>query len=61
MEDGRIAAVDVVEQEASPGYEVRETVERIEAAQSPRVAAVSGATWSSRSIMITVYRALDTR
>jgi uncharacterized protein with FMN-binding domain len=61
VEDGRIAAVEVVEQQASSSYQARETVERIEAAQSPRVEAVSGATWSSHSIMLAVYRALDGR
>lgn len=61
VEDGRMVGVAVVEQDASPGYKALETVERIEAAQSPRVEAVSGATWSSHSIMVAAYRALTSR
>ncbi|NBF41150.1 MAG: FMN-binding protein [Spirochaetes bacterium] len=61
VESGRIADVEMVEQDAAPGYEALATTERIEAAQSPRVEAVSGATSSSRSIMVATYRALTSR
>jgi uncharacterized protein with FMN-binding domain len=61
VENGRIAEVAVVEQDAGPGYEALGTTERIEAAQSPRVDAVSGATSSSHSIMVATYRALTSR
>ena len=61
VENGRIAEVEVVEQDAGAGYEALETLERIEAAQSPGVEAVSGATSSSHSIMVAVYRALTSR
>lgn len=55
---GRMETVEITEQHAGPGYEAKETVERILAAQSPRVDAVTGATGSSRCIMVAVARAL---
>ena len=55
---GIVVAVSAV---VTPGYEALATTERIEAAQSPRVEAVSGATSSSRSIMVATYRALTSR
>ncbi len=55
---GRIESVEIVEQRCGPGYEAKETVDRILAAQSPVVDAVSGATGSSRCIMAAVARAL---
>lgn len=61
VENGRITEVEVVEQDAGPGYDALATTERIEAAQSPEVEAVSGATSSSRSIMVATYRALTSR
>jgi uncharacterized protein with FMN-binding domain len=61
VENGRIKAVEVVEQDAGPGYEALATTERIEAAQSAGVEAVSGATSSSHSIMVATYRALTSR
>lgn len=61
VSDGRIEEVEVVEQDSGPGYEALQTTERIEAAQSPRVEAVSGATSSSHSIMVAAYRALTAR
>ncbi len=54
----RITAVRVIDQHCGPGYEAKGTAERIVAAQSPVVDAVSGATGSSRCIMVAVYRAL---
>lgn len=55
---GRIESVEIVDQRCGPGYEAKETVDRILAAQSPVVDVVSGATGSSRCIMAAVYRAL---
>ncbi len=56
--DHRISSIDIIEQKCGPGYEATGTVDRIIAAQSPRVDAITGATGSSYSIMIAVYRAL---
>jgi uncharacterized protein with FMN-binding domain len=58
IKDHRITEIEVVEQSAGPGYEATETLDRIKAAQSPRVDAVSGATGSSKAIMIAVSNAL---
>ncbi|TVQ36383.1 MAG: FMN-binding protein [Spirochaetaceae bacterium] len=55
---GRITDVAILHQESGSGYEAAGTLDRIVAAQSPRVDAVSGATGSSRTIMVAVYRAL---
>ena len=59
VSDGRIINIHIVDQSSGPGYEALETVDRILEAQSPQVDAVSGATGSSRCIMIAVYRALQ--
>lgn len=58
VSDNRIATVEITAQHCGPGYESLETVDRILEAQSPCVDAVSGATNSSRCIMIAVYKAL---
>ncbi len=58
VKDHRITELEVLEQSAGPGYEASETLDRIKAAQSPEVDAVSGATGSSKAIMIAVYNAL---
>jgi uncharacterized protein with FMN-binding domain len=55
---GRITDIRITDQRSGPGYEALETIDRIMEAQSPVVDAVSGATGSSRCIMISVYRAL---
>ncbi|MBN2586093.1 MAG: FMN-binding protein [Candidatus Fermentibacteraceae bacterium] len=55
---GRITDIRITDQQCGPGYEALETVDRILEAQSPAVDAVSGATGSSRCIMISVARAL---
>lgn len=57
--DHRIAGIKILRQECGPGYEALETVDRIIAAQSPKVDAVTGATGSSSSIMIATWRALE--
>lgn len=59
VSNGRITDIDVTEQRGGPGYEAHETLDRILEAQSPLVDAVSGATGSSRCIMIAAYRALS--
>ncbi|MGB7055012.1 MAG: FMN-binding protein [bacterium] len=48
----------MTEQRSGPGYEALETIDRIIGAQSPNVDVVSGATGSSKSIMIAVQNAL---
>jgi uncharacterized protein with FMN-binding domain len=54
----RITDIEVIDQRCGPGYDALETLDLILEAQSPMVDAVSGATGSSRCIMIAVYRAL---
>ncbi|MEO0085722.1 MAG: FMN-binding protein [candidate division WOR-3 bacterium] len=58
VEAHRIVSIELVDQRSGPGYEAKETVDRIIAAQSPKVDAVTGATGSSRCIMAAVYQAL---
>ena len=58
VKDHEITAIEITEQRAGPGYEALETVDRIIEAQSPNVDVVSGATGSSKSIMIAVEKAL---
>ncbi len=60
VREGRIQAIEVLHQESGSGYEARETIDRILAAQTARVKTVSGATGSSKAIMAAVYRALST-
>ncbi len=55
---GRITSVEVLDQHAGPGYEAKEVLARIVAAQSPDVEVVTGATGSSRCLMAAVHRAL---
>ena len=56
--DSAIVSVDIVDHTFYKGHEGLETVDRIVQAQSPKVDAVSGATASSKCIMIAVHRAL---
>lgn len=58
VKDHQITKIEITEQRAGSGYEATETVERIIAAQSPKVDAVTGATGSSRCIMLAVQAAL---
>lgn len=58
VDSQRIADVEIVEQRCGKGYEALETVDRIIEAQSPKVDAISGATGSSKCIMIAVQNAL---
>lgn len=58
IEEHRITGIAIKKQNCGPGYEARETVDRIIQAQNVRVDAVTGATGSSKTIMIAVGRAL---
>ncbi|MGE5604768.1 MAG: FMN-binding protein [Bacteroidota bacterium] len=58
VKDHRITGIAIKKQDCGPGYEALETVDRIIQAQNVRVDAVTGATGSSKSIMIAVGRAL---
>jgi uncharacterized protein with FMN-binding domain len=58
VENHRITCIDIVDQHCGPGYRALETMDRIMAAQCPLVDAVTGATGSSRCIMIAVHSAL---
>lgn len=58
VKDHQITGIEIIEQRAGPGYEALETIDRIIEAQSPNVDVVSGATGSSKSIMIAVQKAL---
>ncbi len=58
VKDHRIAGIIIKKQDCGPGYEALETVDRIIEAQNLRVDAVTGATGSSKTIMIAVGRAL---
>ena len=56
---GRIVAIDMLAQQSGPGYGALEILDRIVEGQSPQVDVVSGASGSSKAIMIAVYRALS--
>jgi uncharacterized protein with FMN-binding domain len=58
VKEHQITKIEMVEQRAGKGYEALETIDRIIDAQSPKVDMVTGATGSSRSIMIAVQDAL---
>ncbi|UCF70143.1 MAG: FMN-binding protein [candidate division WOR-3 bacterium] len=58
VKEHQITNIEIIEQRSGPGYEALETVDRILEAQSPKVEAVTGATGSSRTIMIAVQNAL---
>ncbi len=58
VKEHQIKKIDITKQRAGPGYEAIETIDRIIEAQSPKVDVVTGATGSSRSIMIAVQTAL---
>lgn len=58
VEDHKITKIEIIEQNSGPGYEAHEVIERIIQAQSPHVDAVTGATGSSKCIMIAVQNAL---
>ena len=56
--DHRIESIEILEQKGGEGYEAHGVLPRIIEAQSPEVDVVSGATGSSRCIMIAVRNAL---
>jgi len=58
VKDHQITKIEIIKQRAGPGYEAIEAIDRIIEAQSPNVDVVTGATGSSRSIMIAVQKAL---
>jgi len=58
VQDHKITNIKIIEQRSSPDHEARETVDRIVEAQSPKVDVVTGATGSSKCIMIAVQKAL---
>jgi uncharacterized protein with FMN-binding domain len=58
VQDHRITNIRIIDQRSSGGHEALEIIDRIIKAQSPKVDVVSGATGSSRCIMIAVQNAL---
>lgn len=58
VKNHKIKEVKLLEQKCGPGYEAKDTIDRIIKAQSPKVDAVTGASTSSRSIMNAVDQAL---
>jgi len=59
VKEHQITDIKIIDQRSGPGYEAAETIDRIIKTQSPHVDAVSGATGSSKSIMIAVQDALQ--
>ncbi len=59
VKEHAITEIKIIDQRSGPGYEATETIDRIIKAQSPKVDAVSGATGSSKCIMIAVQNALQ--
>ncbi len=58
VKDHAIDSIVIHEQSSGPGYEARETVDRMLRQQQMKVDAVTGATISSKCIMIAGYKAL---
>ncbi|MCD4706803.1 MAG: FMN-binding protein [Candidatus Sabulitectum sp.] len=58
VENHCITRIDILNQSGGKGYEAHEILDRIIEAQSPDVDVVTGATGSSRCIMIAVRNAL---
>jgi uncharacterized protein with FMN-binding domain len=58
VKDHRISEIAVNKQDCGKGYEALETIDRIIQTQSTKVDAVTGATGSSKCIMIAVEKAL---
>lgn len=61
VKKGKIATVEILEQKAAKGYEASDIPARIVEAQQPAVDAVSGATNSSKVIMVAVNAALTAK
>ena len=58
VEDHQIMSITMVEQSSGPGYEALEIIDRILLQQQTDVETVTGATTSSKVIMIAVKKAL---
>ena len=58
VKNHKITQIVIKDQSCGKGYDARGTIDRIIKAQSPKVEAVTGASSSSRSIMLAVDRAL---
>lgn len=58
VKNHRIKKITIIDQKCGPGYEARDTIRRMMEAQSPKVETVTGASSSSRTLMIAVDRAL---
>ncbi len=58
VKDHLITDIKIVRQKGGKGYEAHDTIDRILKAQSPAVDATTGATGSSKAIMIAVQNAL---
>ena len=61
VKDHAIESITIKEQSSGPGYDARETIDHILSKQQPKVDVVTGATISSKVIMIAVYKALEER
>ncbi|MEA2077576.1 MAG: FMN-binding protein [Candidatus Marinimicrobia bacterium] len=61
VDDHNIVSITMSEQSSGPGHEALETIDRILLKQEVKVDAVTGATTSSKVIMIATYKALKTR
>jgi len=59
VKDHKISDIRIDRQNCGSGYEALDTIPRILEKQEAKVDAVSGATWSSKSIMSAVYNALE--
>lgn len=59
MKSGTLVNLNVQSMKSGPGYTAAETLPRILDKQQPKVDAVSGATGTSKGIMIATYRALQ--
>jgi uncharacterized protein with FMN-binding domain len=58
VDNNKITSITINEQLSGPGYDALETIDRILVKQQPKVEAVTGATSSSKVIMIAVQKAL---
>lgn len=61
VKDGKIEKINMNKMDAGSGYEALETIDRIVDNQKVKVDAVTGATTSSKVIMITTAKALQNK
>ncbi len=61
VKDHKITDIKIIKQSSGKGYEARDIVKRILNAQTTHVDAVTGATMSSKCIMIAVNKALQSK